>query len=115
MDAIDKINLALARKGMSGAELERLIGVSNSVYSQWTKRTTKPSNKSLIKIAKALGVDVTELLPDRKELQVNSKKEKPSTKNGERLFSYSDLELLDAIKRADEKDLRAIRVLLGIE
>lgn len=109
MDSIDKINFVLMQKGLSGADLSRLIGVSNSVYSQWNTRTTKPSNKNLVKIAEALGVDVSEILPDK------SKKEKPSTKNGERLFSYSDLELLDAIKRADEKDLRAIRVLLGIE
>ena len=109
MDSIDKINLVLARRGMSGAELERLIGVSNSVYSQWNTRTTKPSNKSLVKIANALDVDVADLLPDKE------KKEKPSTENGERLFSYSDLEILDAIKRADPKDLKAIRVILGIE
>lgn len=115
MDAIDKINLVLMQKGMSGAELSRLIGVSNSVYSQWNTKTTKPSNKNLAKIAEALGVDVANLLPDKEEKPRTDKKEKPSTENGERLFSYSDLELLDAIKRADPKDLRAIRVLLGIE
>ncbi|MBR5878588.1 MAG: helix-turn-helix transcriptional regulator [Akkermansia sp.] len=115
MDSIDKINMFLAQKGMSGAELERLIGVSNSVYSQWNTKTTRPSNKNLVKIAKALAVDVADLLPDKEEKPRTGKKEKPSTENGERLFSYSDLEILDAIKRADPKDLKAIRVILGIE
>jgi transcriptional regulator with XRE-family HTH domain len=106
MDAIDKINQFLYQKGMSGAELSRLIGVSNSVYSQWNTKTTKPSRKSLLKVAEVLGVDVVNLLPD--------KKEKPSTVKGEEL-NYSDMQLLDAIHRADPTALKAIRVLLGIE
>lgn len=64
MDAIDKINIILARKGLSGADLERMIGVSNSVYSQWNTRQTKPSKRSLAKVAEALQVDVLEILPD---------------------------------------------------
>lgn len=74
MDAIDKINIVLARKGMSGAELERLIGVSNSVYSQWNTKQTKPSKKSLSKVASVLGIDVAEIVPDGPS---NTKKEKP--------------------------------------
>lgn len=76
MDAIDKINVLLAQKGMSGADLERQIGVSNSVYSQWNTKLTKPSKKSLLKVAEALGVDVSEILPDEK------KKEKATADNG---------------------------------
>lgn len=64
MDSIDKINLHLTRLGMSGADLEREIGVSNSVYSQWNTKSTKPSKKNLIKVAKLFGVDVAELMPD---------------------------------------------------
>ena len=67
MDAIDKINKLLTQKGMSGAELEKKIGVSNSVYSQWNTKATKPSNKSLVKVAAALGVDVSDILPDGDE------------------------------------------------
>lgn len=78
MDSIDKINLHLARLGMSGADLERKIGVSNSVYSQWNTKSTKPSKKSLMKVADALGVDVSELMPDSLD-----KKEKPSAESEE--------------------------------
>lgn len=106
MDAIDKINRLLYQKGMSGAELSRLIGVSNSVYSQWNTKSTNPSKKSLLKVSEVLGVNVTDILPD--------KKEKPSVPKDEEL-TYSDMELLDAIRRADARDLKAIRVILGIE
>ena len=64
MDAIDKINIILAQKGLTGADLSRAIGVSSGVYSQWSARITKPSNKSLFKIAEVLGVDVAEILSD---------------------------------------------------
>lgn len=75
MDAIDKINLLLIKYGMSGAELEREIGVSHSVYSQWNTKTTKPSNRSLAKVAKVFGIDVTEILPDE-----HSTKKEPTPK-----------------------------------
>lgn len=85
MDAIDKINYFLAKKGMTGADLERKIGVSNSVYSQWNTKTTKPSKKSLAKVAQALEVDIIQILPDKVE-----QKEKP-TPEGERIPGYNDL------------------------
>lgn len=70
MDTIDRINLILAEKGMSGAELSREIGASNSVYSQWNTRATSPSKKNLAKIAKVLGTSVEYLmgLSDKKEI-----------------------------------------------
>lgn len=72
MEAIDKINAILKQKGLSGAELERMIGVSNSVYSQWNTGSTKPSNKSLAKVASALDVDISEILPDASKRQKKS-------------------------------------------
>lgn len=71
MDSIDKINLFLAKMGMSGAELERKINVSNSVYSQWNTKATKPSKKSLAKVAAVLGIDVAEIMPDTEEQKEN--------------------------------------------
>lgn len=77
MDAIDKINRILVKKGMSGADLERMIGVSNSVYSQWNTKATKPSKKSLIKVADALEVDIDEIMPDNLSIK-DLQKEKPT-------------------------------------
>lgn len=70
MDAIDKINALLTQRGMSGADLERAIGVSNSVYSQWNTRVTKPSKKSLAKVAVALNVDIYEIMPDAENKKI---------------------------------------------
>ena len=66
MDVIDKINLLIAENGITGAELCRAIGVSRAVYSQWNTKATKPSNKTLKKIADYFGVSVIDLLSDNK-------------------------------------------------
>lgn len=108
MDSIDKINAILYAKGMSGADLERAIEVSNSVYSQWNKKITKPSKKSLKKVADVLGVDVSELRADSDE------KEKSSTPESAELgVSDDDLKHLAAFHAADEDTKKAIRLLLA--
>lgn len=61
MDVIDNINALLKEKGINGAELSRMIGVSSAVYSQWNRKVTKPSNKNIAKVANALGVPVSYL------------------------------------------------------
>lgn len=64
MDAIDKINFYLSKKGKNGADLSRALGLSNSIYSQWNTRKTKPSNVRLPAIAEYLGVSVEDIMPD---------------------------------------------------
>lgn len=71
MDAIDKINIYLAQIGKTGADMSRAIGLSNSVYSQWNTKKTKPSKKTLAKVAEFLGVSVEEILPDPSNGQKN--------------------------------------------
>ena len=67
MLSIDKINLLLIKNGMTGADLSRALKFSNSVYSQWNTKSTKPSKKNLKKIADYFGIDVTELLDDQED------------------------------------------------
>lgn len=67
MDSIAKINRLLAEKGMNGADLSRLIGVSGGTYSTWNTRRNKISSANLTKIAKALGVTIDQVLPDEDE------------------------------------------------
>ena len=62
MDAIDRINHILALRGMTGAELTRMLGLSTAVYSQWNTKTTKPSKKNLMRVAETLGVSLEYLL-----------------------------------------------------
>lgn len=64
MDAIDKINFYLSKNGKNGADLSRALGLSNSIYSQWNTRKTKPSNARLHAIAEYLGVSVEDIMPD---------------------------------------------------
>lgn len=64
MNSIEKINLLLAKNQMTGAELERKLGVTRSVYSQWNTGKTKPSKKRLGQIAELFGVPVEEIMPD---------------------------------------------------
>ena len=64
MKSIDKINMILLQKGMSGAELSIKAGLSNSAYSQWNTEKTKPTKKTLAKVAAALNVDITEIMDD---------------------------------------------------
>ena len=58
MSIIDKINARLAQLGKTGAEMSRDIGLSNSIYSQWNTGKSKPSNKTLVRVANYLGVSV---------------------------------------------------------
>lgn len=76
MDVIDNINALLKEKGINGAELSRMIGVSSAVYSQWNRKVTKPSNKNIAKVASALGVPVSYLTGE-------DQKEKPPAPGGE--------------------------------
>lgn len=104
MDAIDKINAILSIKGMSGADLERKIGVSNSVYSQWNTKKAKPSNKSLAKVAEALGVDISEIIPD--------KKIEPTTVSGSEL-TEEEVKFLEWFRsQATEKDKALVRMIV---
>lgn len=65
MSTIDKINLLIKEKGITGAELTRAIGIkSTGTYSQWNKGTTEISNKNLKKIADFFGVPVSYLVDD---------------------------------------------------
>ena len=79
MERIEKINAILAERGMSGAELCRLISASTGVYSQWNTGKSKPSNRTLKKIAEVLNVDISDLLADGENVQKNPV---PQTGNG---------------------------------
>ena len=103
----DVFNSLCASKGISCKRASMEIGLSNSTAAKWKRTGATPNGDTLSKIADYFGVTTDYLLN-------GEQKEKPSTVSGEE-HSYTDLQLLAAIKRADEKDLKAIRVILGIE
>ena len=62
MDIIDRINLELSKLGKTGAEMCRELGLSNSIYSQWNTKKSKPSPKTLLRLANYFDVSVEYLL-----------------------------------------------------
>lgn len=96
MDTIDKINYHLVKKGKTGADLSRALGLSNSVYSQWNTGKTRPRKSKLIAIADYLGVSVADLMPDGENLpQENIKKE--ATNTGD--LSDAELRLIELFRK----------------
>ena len=75
MDTNDKIKYYLGKQGKTGADLSRALGLSNSIYSQWNKKKTKPKTSKLSVIAEYLGVSVADILPDDEEVLPKAKKE----------------------------------------
>ena len=78
MDTIDKINFYLSKIGKNGADMSRALGLSNSIYSQWNTRKSKPSKNRLPAIAEYLGVTVADLLPDGAVIPVEDAKKAPT-------------------------------------
>lgn len=102
----DVFSSLCAERGISVSKATENIGLNRAAVAKW-KKGAVPVGATLQKFADYFGVTTDYLLN-------GEQKEKPSTASGEE-HSYTDLQLLAAIKRADEKDLKAIRVILGIE
>ena len=102
----DVFSSLCAERGISVSKATENIGLNRAAVAKW-KKGAVPVGATLQKFADYFGVTTDYLLN-------GDQKEKPSTASGEE-HSYTDLQLLAAIKRADEKDLKAIRVILGIE
>ncbi len=59
---ICKLQLELARHEMSTADLARATGYSLNTIREYVNQKRNPTTKAAGKIAKALGVDVTEII-----------------------------------------------------
>ncbi len=59
---MNRINEVLEAKGMSKAELARLLGKSKGIITQYTQNVTQPRLSTLFEIARILHVDPRELL-----------------------------------------------------
>ena len=63
MSFADNLRAAMERKGISQSELARLLGIKSQAVNQWLKPAgTMPRGTRLHDIAKALGVELQELL-----------------------------------------------------
>lgn len=104
----DRLDELVSETGKKKNYLSVRMGHSGRYLNDAKKQNIQIKRSDLEILAAELGT-TPEYLNDETD-----KKEKPLTVNGEEL-GYSDMELLEAIKRADPKDLKAIRVILGIE
>lgn len=84
------------------------IGLSNAAPTSWRKGAV-PKLSTVKKISEHFGVSVEYLLGEEPEKET---KKAPAPK-GER--EYSDLELIDAVMRADEQTKEAIRLFLKLK
>ena len=108
MDTIDKINYYLVKQGKTGADLSRELGLSNSIYSQWNKKKTKPKRSKLSVIAEYLGVSVEDILPDGEVLPKAKKESAPDPKTeGAKWDNDEDFkEAVALLKKMDKETLR---------
>lgn len=111
MDTIDKINLYLSKRGKTGADLSRELGLSNSIYSQWNTKKTRPGKANLARIAEYFDIPVEDLLPD--EHPVTQGGEKPAGDTGGQredamqAFRDAAAELQEAVKKINDENFRA--------
>lgn len=97
MTSIDKINNILAKRGMSGAELSRIIGGSTGLYSNWNTGKSKPSPMYLKRIASALDIPIESILDDGIDMEYG--KAAQSSSNSITTAQNNEIdEMLDYIK-----------------
>ena len=106
MNITKKLKILLSRKNLTQCEFAKMLKTTQPVVHRWLVGT-KPSHKSILKIAKALNISVEDLLDDNKnfsniQINVNSKgtvnqtiqKEKDDLKDKEIALLKKEIELL---------------------
>ncbi len=108
MDTIDKINFYLSKIGKNGADMSRALGLSNSIYSQWNTRKSKPSKNRLPAIAEYLGVTVSDLLPDCAVIPEEGAKKAPTEISERDDLCPTAERIVDILKVAPQAELDKI-------
>lgn len=126
------------KKGISKTKAALEIGLSNATPTKWKKTCATPDLTTLQKVSAYFGVSVEDLMGDmlyfttkdydqssadfiagihtddfEKRLGEDFEKENASGKTEG--VQYTDMELLEAFRGADERTRDAIRMLLGIK
>ena len=121
MDVVDKIDQLLADRGLSAAKLCRELGFSSGLYSQWRKRSQKPSADKLKKIAAYFGVSVDYLMdtmpgmeretgPDDIRIALYHETEGMSDETLDRVLQFARFARIEEKKRKDNQARRAAAV-----
>lgn len=67
MTFAEKLRVAMAIKGWTQSKLSNESGVAQTTISPLCLGKTEPKLSTAMRLAKALGVEITELLPDDEE------------------------------------------------
>lgn len=67
LSSLNRIKVALAEKNKSGKWLAEQLGKTDNTVSRWVQNKTQPSIEQLFDIARALDVDVKDLLNSSKK------------------------------------------------
>jgi transcriptional regulator with XRE-family HTH domain len=77
---------AREKKGLSQAQVGRIIGVGQPAVDKWESGLTEPSATSLGKLARGLGVTIRSLLPPAEQEPFFCTRHKRNHKPGYRTF-----------------------------
>jgi len=67
VDVVDRIDQLLDREGISAARMCRDLSFSSGLFSQWRRRSQRPSAEKLQKIAGYFGVTMDYLMTGKEE------------------------------------------------
>jgi len=67
MEQINRLKVVLVEQKRSGKWLAEALGKNEATVSRWCTNETQPSLETLLEIARALNVDIKELLISSKE------------------------------------------------
>ena len=101
----DIVNNLCKERKTSITRMAEAVGLSNAAPTSW-RRGSVPKLGTVKKIAEYFDVPVEYLLGE----EVEKDNKKTPTQKGER--EYSDLELIEAVMRADEQTREVIRLIL---
>ena len=95
MDIGERIRKIREARGLSQKEVANKIKMDQSQYSKLEKDRTDPSLSTLVKVAKALGIQLSELFASDALRDVNS-------------YSKSVLEKISLVEQLDEDEKKSI-------
>lgn len=95
MNIGDKIRQIREARGLTQKEVALTIGMDQSQYSKIEKGKTDPSTSTLEKVAKAIGIGLSELFADDSFKDINS-------------YDKSLMEKLQLIEQLDEDEKKSI-------
>lgn len=122
MEFAQKLEFLIDRNNVSRGKLARAVGVHTSTVTNWLSGK-EPKIERLVKVAEFFNVPVAYLTGDMEDPTDRSKthwaeleygqKNNPTGKTGE--VDFSDMELLEAFRNADEATQGLIRKALGLK